>query len=91
MCRLDKKSVFNLADFTLSTNGIIKGDKIINELKKIVPDMNIEDLPISYTAIAADIKNKKKLFLKKGAFMKPFVRQYQSRVFLSLISWMRWF
>jgi|SRR3989339_666475 len=67
MCRLDKKSVFNLADFTLSTNGIIKGDKVINELKKIVPDMNIEDLPISYTAVAADIKNKKEVVFEKGS------------------------
>jgi NTE family protein len=67
MCRLDKKAVFNLVDFTISTNGIVKGSKVIAALKKIVPDINIEDLPISYTAVATDIKNKKEVVFEKGS------------------------
>ncbi len=34
MCSLDKMDVFNLIDFTFSRNGIIKGDKILKEMKK---------------------------------------------------------
>lgn len=67
MCNLDKKAVFNLVDFTLSTNGLVKGNKIIKELKKIVPDLNIEDLPISYTAVATDIKHKKEVVFEEGS------------------------
>lgn len=67
---LDKKSIFNLADFTISTDGFVKGDKIINELKKIVPDVNIEDLSISFTAVATDIKNKKEVVFDKGSLFE---------------------
>ncbi len=67
MCKLDKKAVFKLMDFTLGTNGIVKGNKVIKELEKIVPDVNIENLPISYTAVATDIKNKKEIVFEKGS------------------------
>ena len=67
MCKLDKKAVFNLIDFTLSTNGLVKGNKIIKELKNIVPDEKIEDLPIYFSAIATDIKNKKEIIFDKGS------------------------
>ncbi|MDD2307184.1 MAG: patatin-like phospholipase family protein [Prolixibacteraceae bacterium] len=67
MCNLDKKAVFNMVDFTLSANGLVKGNKVIKELKKIVPDENIENLPISFTAVATDIKNKKEVVFQKGS------------------------
>lgn len=67
MCTLDKKAIFNLVDFTFSTEGLFKGEKIINELKKMVPDVNIEDLPIYFTAIATDIKNREEVVFEKGS------------------------
>jgi len=67
LCQLDKKAVFNLVDFTLSTKGIVKGNKVIKELKKMVPDVNIEDLSISYTAVATDIHNRKEVIFEKGS------------------------
>ena len=33
----------------------MKGDRFIKELKQIIPDMNIEDLPVPYVAMATDI------------------------------------
>jgi NTE family protein len=67
MCDLDKKTVFNLVDFALSTNGLVKGNKVIKELKKIIPDLNIEDLPLNFTAVATDIKNKKEVLFEAGS------------------------
>ncbi len=67
MCTLDKKTIFNLVDFTFSSEGLVKGDRIINELKKMVPDVNIEDLPIYFTAIATDIKNREEVIFEKGS------------------------
>jgi len=67
ICDLDKKAVFNLVDFALSTNGLVKGNKIIRELKKIIPDLNIEDLPLNFTAVATDIKNKKEVLFETGS------------------------
>jgi NTE family protein len=64
---LDKRAVFSLIDFTISMNGIVKGNKIIRELKKIVPDVNIEDLPVSYAAVATDIRNNKEVIFEEGS------------------------
>lgn len=65
--KLDKKGIFQLVDFTLSTQGIIKGDKVLNQIKEIVGDGLIEDLPISYAAVATDIKNKSEVVFKSGS------------------------
>ncbi len=67
MCSLSKLDVFNLVDFTLSLNGIVKGNKILKEMKKMIPDRNIETLPIPFVAIATDIINGKEVVLNKGS------------------------
>lgn len=67
LCNLDKIDVFNRIDFTLSKNGIIKADKVINEVKQFIPDRNIEDLAIPFAAIATDIKNKKEKVFTSGS------------------------
>lgn len=67
MYSLDKKKVFSLVDFTLSLQGLVKGDKVLNAIKKFVPDTNIEDLKINYSATAADIKNHKEVVYTSGS------------------------
>ncbi len=67
MCSLDKMDVFKLIDFTFSSNGIMKGDKILREMKKMIPDRKIEDLPIPYSAIATDIINSKEVIFESGS------------------------
>ncbi len=52
---LSKKDIFNLVDFTISSKGFIKVDKVLNEIRKIIPDRKIEDLPKSYVAVATDL------------------------------------
>ncbi len=63
---LDKLDVFKMVDFTFSTSGLVKGDRIFNEMQKLVPDMKIEDLKIPFTAIATDIINKKEVIFSEG-------------------------
>ncbi len=67
VCSLDKFDVFSLVDFTLSSSGIIKADKVLNEIRKFIPDRNIEDLPIPFTAVATDIRNKKEICFTSGS------------------------
>jgi NTE family protein len=50
-----------------STQGLVKGDKLLNTIKTFIPDANIEDLNIPYAAIAADIINKKEVVFTKGS------------------------
>jgi NTE family protein len=64
---LDRKRALSLVDFTLSSNGVIKADRFISEIKKFIPDTNIENLNIPLTIIATDMKNKKEKVIEKGS------------------------
>jgi NTE family protein len=63
---LNAWKVFNLMDLSISKNHIIKGDKVINALKEIVPEVNIEDLKIPYRAIAADLYTGEEVVFDRG-------------------------
>ncbi len=67
MLTLDKMDVFSLVDFTISGRGLVKGEKVLKEMKKIIPDKNIEDLNIPYSAISTDIINGKEIVFDKGS------------------------
>lgn len=64
---IDKYDIFTLLDFSFSGGGLVKGDKIINTLKGLLGEHRIENLPIPFTAVAADIKNEKEVWLNKGS------------------------
>ena len=68
--KLDAFDVFKLMDFSLNLKGFVKGDRVLNEIQKIIPDRNIEDLAIPYTATAVNLKNKKEVIFKKGSLFK---------------------
>lgn len=67
MCSLDKMKVFSLVDLTFSSNGLVKGDKVLNAIKEVVPDINIEDLKIDFSATASDITNHKEIIYRTGS------------------------
>lgn len=67
LCSWDKKKIWNMADITLSHDGLVKGDRFIKELERIIPDMNIEDLPIPYVAMATDIVQEKEVRFNRGS------------------------
>ena len=58
--------IVSMLDLSWSKTGLVKGDKIINTLTELVGDMVIEDLPITYTAVAADILNEKEVWMNSG-------------------------
>ncbi|MCK5833310.1 patatin-like phospholipase family protein [bacterium] len=64
---LDKLEVFKLIDFTFSSQGLVKGDKVFKIMKEFIPDVNIEDLKIHYVATATDITNKREVIFTKGS------------------------
>lgn len=64
---LDKGKVFRLVDFTLSKQGLIKGDKVLNKMKDFIPDIQIEDLPLPYVAVAVDLLNKEEVIFREGS------------------------
>ena len=58
--------VFSLMDISISRNHLVKGDKVIEALQEIVPDVNIEDLRLPYKAIATDLLTGEEIIFDKG-------------------------
>lgn len=63
---LDPLKVVSLMDFSISKNHLVKGDKVMEAIKERVPDMNIEDLPIPFTAVATDLFTGEEVIFREG-------------------------
>lgn len=67
MKTVDRMKVFNLMDFTIGNGGFVKGERVIDELKAIIPDRKIEELPIRFTAVATDILHRREVVFDSGS------------------------
>lgn len=63
---LTRFDVFKLMDFSFSWSGLIKGERIIELLRELVGDRDIESLPVSYTAVATDLDSGKEIWINQG-------------------------
>lgn len=66
VCSIRKTDLVKFLDISWGKDGFLKGDKIINTLIDLVGDKTIEELPIPFTAIAADVKNEKEIWINSG-------------------------
>ena len=64
--QLEKLDVLRLLDFSFGEAGLIKGERIMRVLRELIGHHLIEDLPLSYTAVATDLDNQKEVWLNKG-------------------------
>jgi NTE family protein len=63
-----KMNVWGFMDFTLASNGLLKGERVFDKMNTFIPDMNIEDMPIPFAAVATDILHEKEVVFTKGSF-----------------------
>ncbi len=63
---LDTWKVFSLMDLSFSMNHIVKGEKIIEAMKQVVPDVKIEDMPLPFSAVATDLYTGEEVVFDKG-------------------------
>ncbi len=63
---LDVFELLLLVDFTFAKNGMIKGDKIFDIIERMVGDIQIENLPIPFTAVATNLHSQKPVWFQKG-------------------------
>ena len=63
---LDSLKVVSLMDFSLSKNYLVKGEKVMEAIKERVPEVNIEDLPIPFAAIATDLYTGEEVIFREG-------------------------
>ena len=67
---LNNRQILSLIDWSLSKNHIVKGERIIDTLKQIVPDVNIEDLEIPFRAVAADLQTQREVVFSKRSLYR---------------------
>ena len=65
---LNQKAIWGLMDFTVSKNGLLKGEKVIEKMRTFIPDMPIEEMNIPFAAVATDILNEKEVVFRSGSF-----------------------
>ena len=65
--QLRKSDVVKLLDFSFTRTSIFKGERIIEVLRDLIGDKKIEDLPISFTAVATAIEEQREIWLNDGS------------------------
>lgn len=63
---LDPVKIVTLMDISVSRNYLVKGERVIEEIKHRVPEVNIEDLPIPFTAVATDLFTGEEVVFREG-------------------------
>lgn len=63
---LNSWKLFSLMDLSLSMNHVVKGDKLMDAIQKIVPDAQIEELNLPFSAIATDLYSGEEVVFDKG-------------------------
>lgn len=66
---LRRIDVFKLMDLTLRGEGTIRGERLLARLLDIAGNPLIQDLPISYTAVATDLTHQKEVWFQKGLML----------------------
>jgi NTE family protein len=63
---ISKTDIVSLLDFSLTGGGLVRGDKIINTLLELLGGGLIEEMPIRFTAVAADLAAEKEVWINSG-------------------------
>lgn len=64
--QLNNYKLLSLLDVSLSKSYLVKGEKVIEAIKKVVPNVNIEDLRIPYRAVATDLYTGEEVVFSEG-------------------------
>jgi NTE family protein len=65
-CDITKRDMLALMDVSFGMDGLIKGDRLIDTLRHVVGEERIENLSVSYTAVAANISRRKEVWIRTG-------------------------
>src|SRR5690606_16568632 len=65
--KLTNRDVFSLLDFTFQSTGWVKGEKVLNKVKALIPDIPIEELPIDFTAVTTNLTQECDCSISKGS------------------------
>ena len=67
---LDAWEVFSLMDLSIGKNHVVKGEKVIDAIMEIVPNVKIEDMNIPYCAVATDLYTGREVVFDYGPLFR---------------------
>lgn len=67
---LTKLEVFRLLDFTLSSQGFVKGERVFKAIEQLIGDHQIENFRIPFIAVASDLIQKQEVHYRSGSLFK---------------------
>lgn len=67
--KISKADMWLLLKLSLRSPGLIRLDKVMEMLTKVIGDVRIEDLPIPYTAVATDLISRREVWFREGPLM----------------------
>lgn len=67
---VDRQTIFSMVDINITDHAFVKGERIIEELKNVVPDHRIEDLPIPCSIVAADLISSDEVIFTRGSLFE---------------------
>ena len=68
--RLSWSHVIGFMDVIIPRSGLIEGERITGYLREILSDPRIEDLPLSFAAVATDLKTGGEVWLRQGSLIE---------------------
>jgi len=63
---LKRRQVVRMLDPAFGHPGLFKGERIMGVLRNLIGDFAIEDLPVSFTAVATDLESGEEVWLRDG-------------------------
>ncbi len=69
-CSLTRGDMLKMLDLSLSMNHVVKGERVMNKLREITPDVKIETLPIPFRAIASDLLTQREVVFSRGSLFR---------------------
>ena len=67
---ISKMDIIKFMDPTMGRGGLIKGEKIMKAFEDIIGDVNIENLKIPYSCVAADLVGHKEYVFSEGSLLQ---------------------
>lgn len=67
---LTKLEVFRLLDFTFSSQGFVKGERVFKAIEQLIGDHQIENFSVPFIAVAADLIQKQEVHYRAGSLFK---------------------
>jgi NTE family protein len=70
LIKLNKLDVLRLLDFTVSSQGFVKGERVFKAIADFIGDHQIDHFKIPFTAVVSDVTNRKEVHYRSGSLFR---------------------